>query len=197
MKDCVGPDLTKATQGSFLRSRPRLIEALWIVTEFLLVTNPLQPSSRLRAAALRFFGAIVGRNVILRPRLRVKYPWNIVIGDNSWVGEGVWIHNQDKVYIGKNTVISQETFITTGSHDIYGGMDLQTAPVVIGDGVWVTSRCIVLPGVEIGNCAVITPGSVVHKSLQGNALYGGNPAVFLRPRVTKSSKPNPADKEKQ
>ena len=187
MRDCDVPDLSRATLGKFKRSRSRLIEALWILTEFLLVTNPLQPSSRLRAMILRLFGARVGKNVILRPRLRVKFPWNLEIGDSCWIGEGVWIHNQDKVRIGNNTVISQETFITTGSHDIHGNMDLKTAPVVIGDGVWITSRCIVLPGVEIGNCAVVTPGSIVYKSLPGNALYGGNPAVFLRPREKKDS----------
>ena len=153
-----------------------------MLLEFLLVTNPLQPSSSIRAFILRIFGARIGKNVILRPRMRVKFPWNLIIGEDVWIGEGVWIHNQGIVQIGEHSVISQECFITTGSHDIYGSMDLKVEPIVIGKGVWLTSRCIVLQGVKIGDCAIVTPGSVVHKSLSGGALYGGNPAVFLRKR---------------
>jgi putative colanic acid biosynthesis acetyltransferase WcaF len=54
--------------------------------------------------------------------------------------------------------------------------------VSIGQGVWITSRCIVLAGVEIGDNAVLTPGSVAHRSLAGGGVYGGNPAQFLRAR---------------
>jgi len=188
MGDCPHLDLSQAGYGNFRRTRSKLLEAAWVLIEMLILTNPLQPSSLLRAAALRFFGARVGKNVILRPRLRIKFPWNLEVGDNCWIGEGVWIHNQAKVTIGNNTVISQDTFITTGSHDIYGNMDLIVSPVTIGDGVWITSRCIVLMGVTIGDCAVVTPGSVVHKSVDGHAIYGGNPAVFLRPRTRRSSR---------
>lgn len=175
-------DLTKAGLGNFKRTRSKFVEALWILIEFLLVSNPLQVSSGVRAWALRAFGARIGANVLLRPRLRVKFPWNLEIGDNCWIGEGVWIHNQGLVTIEDNVVISQETFITTGSHDIYGTMDLVVEPVVIRRGAWVTTRCIVLQGVELGENAVVTPGSVVHKSLPPAGIYGGNPAKFIRER---------------
>jgi putative colanic acid biosynthesis acetyltransferase WcaF len=155
---------------------------LWMVVEVLLVSNPLQISSALRAWALRLFGARVGTNVILRPRIRVKFPWNLRIGDNCWIGEGVWIHNQGLVTIEDDTVVSQETFITTGSHDIYRSMDLVIKPVIIRRGAWLTTRCIVLQGVEVGQNTVVTPGSVVHKSLLPDGVYGGNPAAFIRDR---------------
>jgi putative colanic acid biosynthesis acetyltransferase WcaF len=131
---------------------------------------------------LRLFGARIGANVIMRPRLRVKFPWNLEVGDNCWIGEGVWIHNQDLVTVEDNVVVSQEAFITTGSHDIYESMDLVVKPVIIRQGAWVTTRCIVLQGVEIGQNAVLTPGSVANKSLPSGSIYGGNPAKFVRKR---------------
>jgi putative colanic acid biosynthesis acetyltransferase WcaF len=175
-------DLAKAGAGNFKRTRSRFIEAVWIMVEFFLVSNPLQVSSRVRAAALRLFGARIGAKVIMRPRLRVKFPWSLEIGDNCWIGEGVWIHNQGLVTIEDNVVVSQEAFITTGSHDIYESMDLVIKPVVVRKGAWVTSRCIVLQGVEIGQGTIVTPGSVVYKSLLPDGIYGGNPAKFLRKR---------------
>jgi len=175
-------DLSKAGAGNFKRTRSRSVEALWILVEFFLVSNPLQISSTLRAWVLRLFGASIGANVIMRPRLRVKFPWNLRIGDNCWVGEGVWIHNQGLVTIESNAVVSQEAFITTGSHDIYRSMDLIIKPVVIRHGAWVTTRCIVLQGTEVGQNTVVTPGSVVRESLLPDRVYGGNPAAFIRER---------------
>jgi putative colanic acid biosynthesis acetyltransferase WcaF len=175
-------DLSKAGPGDFERTRSRSFEALWMVVEFLLISNPLQVSSTLRVWALRLFGASIGTNVIMRPRLRVKFPWNLQIGDNCWIGEGVWIHNQGLVTIEDNAIVSQEAFITTGSHDIYRSMDLIIKPVVIRPGGWVTSRCIVLQGAEVGHNTVVTPGSVVRGFLLPNRVYGGNPAVFIRER---------------
>lgn len=175
-------ELTQAGSGNFKRNRSILIEALWLLVERLLVTNSLQISSAVRVWTLRAFGAQVGKNVLFRPRTRVKFPWKLEVGDNCWVGEGVWIHNQDFVTIEDNAVVSQDTFITTGSHDIYGSMDLIVKPVVIRRGAWVTSRCIVLQGVEIGENAIAAPGSVVGKSLLANGVYRGNPAEFVRER---------------
>jgi putative colanic acid biosynthesis acetyltransferase WcaF len=175
-------NLARAGPGNFKRTRSRFIEAVWIIVEFFLVSNPLQVSSRVRAGALRLFGARIGSNVIMRPRLRVKFPWNLEIGDNCWIGEGVWIHNQGLVAIEDNVVVSQEAFITTGSHDIHESMDLVIKPVIIRQGAWVTTRCIVLQGVEIGQNAILTPGSVANKSLPPASIYGGNPTVFVRER---------------
>jgi putative colanic acid biosynthesis acetyltransferase WcaF len=152
-----------------------------MVAEAIFVSNPLQVSSRLRVAVLRLFGAKIGRKTVIR-NVHIKFPWKLEVGDHSWLGERVWIHNQDQLTIGCNTVISQETFITTGSHDLYRTMDLITKPVRIGDGVWITTRCIVQMGVVIGDNAVVTPGSVVHQSLAAGHVYGGNPVSVLRPR---------------
>jgi putative colanic acid biosynthesis acetyltransferase WcaF len=152
-----------------------------MVLERIFVNNSLQPSTRVRVTLLRIFGAKVGKDTLIR-NIHVKFPWNLEVGDRCWLGEGVWLHNQDKLTIGADSVISQQSFITTGSHELRTTMDLVTRPVRIGQGVWITSRCIVLAGVEIGDNAVLTPGSVANRSLAGGGIYGGNPARLLRAR---------------
>lgn len=134
---------------------------LWGIFEFLLVTNPLQVSSSLRIRTLRIFGAQIGDGVIFRPRTRVKFPWKLHIGDRCWIGEGVWFHNQDHIYVGHDAVISQEAFLTTGSHAVRKDMGLLTKPIWIAAGAWVTTRCIVLGGSSIGVSSILTPGTVV------------------------------------
>ena len=158
-------DLSKAPGAGESWDRPRWVLALWLVVEALLVTNSLQISSGLRARALRAFGAEIGRGAILRPRMRVKFPWKLRIGDRSWIGEGVWIHNQDRVEIGSDVVLSQETFITTGSHRHRLDMGLITRPVVIEDGAWITSRCVVLGGTTVGRSALARPTAVLSGSI--------------------------------
>lgn len=166
-------DLSRAPGAGDAWDRPFWYLALWAVTEILLVTNPLQISSSLRAAALRAFGAQIGRGVILRPRTRVKFPWKLHVGDRSWIGEGVWFHNQDHVYVGADVVISQETFLTTGSHAHRRDMALITSPIVISPGVWITSRCIVLGGTNVGISALARPLTVVRGNVPPNSVVSG------------------------
>jgi putative colanic acid biosynthesis acetyltransferase WcaF len=116
------------------------------------------------------------------PAAARKVPLEPASWRQCWIGEGVWIHNQGLVTIEDNAVVSQEAFVTTGSHDIYESMDLLVKPVIIRRGAWVTTRCIVLQGVEIGQNAILTPGSVANKSLPPASIYGGNPADFVRKR---------------
>ena len=171
--------LANAGHGNFSRSRSKVVELIWIISEYLLVSNPLQLSSRIRVLTLRSFGANIGKGVLIRPRVRVKFPWNLEIGDNCWIGEGVWIHNQVPVVIESDVAVSQETFITTGSHDFRKSMDLVVMPIMIRSGAWITSRCMILQGVDIGQNALVVPASVVKYSLDANGVYAGNPAVRI------------------
>jgi putative colanic acid biosynthesis acetyltransferase WcaF len=165
-------DLSAAPGEQVAWGKPKLMVYTWAAVELVIVTNPWQISSKLRTAALRLFGAKVGEGVIFRPRTRVKFPWNLTIGDHCWIGEGVWFHNQDKVHIGHDTVISQETMITTGSHAHRRDMALVTKPVSIGSGVWVTSRCLVTGGVTIGDLALVKPMTVVSSDVAPNSVVG-------------------------
>jgi putative colanic acid biosynthesis acetyltransferase WcaF len=154
----------------------------WGIAELLFVSNPWQISSRLRRAVLTAFGAQIGEGVLLRPRLRVRFPWKLTIGPRSWIGEDVWLHNQDVLTIGADVVISQGTFITTGSHAHRRDMALITRPVVIEDGAWVTARCVVLGGSRIGVSALVSPGTVVSGEVPDGMVLSSGEGATLRPR---------------
>jgi len=162
--------------------RPVLIVYAWAVFELLFVTNSWQISSALRVRVLRMFGAEIGDGVIFRPRTRVKFPWKLHIGNDSWIGEGVWFHNQDHIFIGHDVSISQETFLTTGSHAHRRDMALITRPIHIEAGVWITSRCIVLGGTNMGRSSMATPLTIVKGDIEPNSIVTGNDAHFVAHR---------------
>lgn len=171
-------DLSKAPGERGSWGRPRAVVYLWGAAELIFVSSPWQISSRLRIAVLRLFGADIGQGVIFRPRTRVRFPWNLRVGDRSWIGEGVWIHNQDLVTIGHDAVLSQEAFITTGSHSHRRDMALITRPVVVEPGAWVTARSVVLGGTTVGRTSILSPNSVAgpNQILLPGGVYSGNPA---------------------
>ncbi len=118
----------------------------------------------------------------MRPRVRVRFPWKLRIGANSWVGEGVWIHNQDHVRIGRDAVLSQETFLTTGSHAHRSNMGLRTRPIDIADGVWITSRCMILGGTTVGRSSIARPMSRLSGDFPPNSVIDGVPAIRVGDR---------------
>jgi putative colanic acid biosynthesis acetyltransferase WcaF len=171
------------------RNQPhsRFYEALWRLAEFVFVSNQLQVFTAVRVIILRLFGATIGTGCIIRP-CRVHFPWNLTIHDRCWIGERVWIYNQDKLTIASDSVVSQECFLATGSHDLTT-MHVITKPVSIGKCVWITTRTTVISdgitGLTIGDGVVVAPGSVVLRSLNGSGngsriVYGGNPVRKLR-----------------
>lgn len=175
-------DLSLAGKGNYQSKRGVLIELIWFVLEACVINNKLLPVSALRVGLLRLFGAKIGSGCRFVHPLRVKAPWNLEVGDQCWFGVDVWIYNQALVRIGSNVCISQGTFLTAGSHEMSTTMDLRVAPIIIEDGVWITSKCVVQMGVTIGRSAVVTPLSVVHRSLEAEGVYGGNPCRFIRKR---------------
>jgi putative colanic acid biosynthesis acetyltransferase WcaF len=180
-------DLSKAPGAGAAWDRPKPVVYLWAVVERLFVTNAWQISSGLRINVLRLFGAKIGEGVIFRPRTRVSFPWKLEIGDRSWIGEGAWIHNQDHVRIGHDSIISQDAFLTTGSHAHRRDMALITRPINIGDGAWITARCVVLGGAVVGDNALVSPQSVVKGSIPPNTISGGNPLSVIGLRFAEDS----------
>jgi putative colanic acid biosynthesis acetyltransferase WcaF len=176
-------DLGTYDARSFRRGRGRIIEWLWYIVGELFVSSVV-PGSMHRRLALRLFGAAIGARVVIKPRVRVKFPWRLTIGDDSWVGEGVWIDNLAMVSIGASVCISQGAYLCTGSHDWSDtAFGLRVEPISVEDGSWVGARAVICPGVRIEQCGVATAGSVVSKSIPSFEVHAGNPAIFRRMRI--------------
>ncbi|MGM0583323.1 MAG: colanic acid biosynthesis acetyltransferase WcaF [Pseudomonadota bacterium] len=106
--------------------------------------------SRVKASILRAFGARVGQGLVLKPRVSIKYPWFLEIGDHVWIGEGAWIDNHTTVRIGNHVCISQGAYIFTGNHDWSDpAFAFVCKPIEIGEGAWITAFQRVPPGAVI------------------------------------------------
>jgi len=167
--------------------RNLLVRSLWFFLGLPVLRCALLPSSAARRALLRAFGARVGRNVVIKPGTRVKYPWRLIIGNDSWIGEDTWIDNLADVWIGDNVCISQAAYICTGNHDRTDpAFSLVVKPVTLRDGSWVGARVTICPGVEFGEGAIATAGSVVTRSLSPWEIHSGNPATFVKERILRT-----------
>ena len=110
---------------------------------------------------LRLFGARIGPGAVIKPGVKVKLPWRLVVGAYAWIGEDVWIDNLAEVCIGANASVSQGAYLCTGNHDWSSPtFDLRIAPIAIGDGAWVAARGVVGPGVTLGRNAILALGTV-------------------------------------
>ncbi len=138
----------------------------------------------LKVFLLRAFGAKVGVGLVLKIRVRIKYPWRLRIGDHCWIGESVWIDNLEDVVIGNHVCLSQGALLLTGNHDYtVSSFPYRLGRIVIEDGVWIGARAVVCPGVVCGSHAILTVNSVAARSLEGWKVYVGNPARDTRERV--------------
>ena len=144
------------------KGRGFAVQALWVAVSTLIFTQVWCPS-RLRRVILRLFGAQIGKDVLIRHRVTVQWPWKLSIGDHSWIGAGAELANLDDIVIGSDVCISQHVFLCTGSHDRTSEtFDFDNGPIVIEDGAWLCARSTVLRGVTVGANSVIGATSLVY-----------------------------------
>src|SRR5476651_2287949 len=94
-----------------------------------------------KAFLLRLFGATVGKGLIIKTKIRIKNPWRLIVGDNCWIGESVWIDNLDDVIIGANVCLSQGAMLLTGNHDYtISSFPYRLGKIRIEDGVWIGAQ---------------------------------------------------------
>lgn len=156
---------------------------LWLFVNAVFFRSYLLPCSGAKRSLLRLFGATIGSNVVIKPHVNIKYPWYLSVGDNSWIGEDVWIDNLTNVKIGSNCCLSQGAYILTGNHDYSKAtFDLSVKPVSLEEGVWIGAFGIVCPGVICLSHSVLTVRSVATKALDAYTIYCGNPAIALKKR---------------
>ena len=163
---------------------------------------------RCRAHLARFQGAKIGPKCLLGRGARIERPWNVSlgtrcmvqqsvwfnlvsdggslsIGDHTFIGRGTEIEVSDRVAIGRNVLIAPNVYITDHNHGTGRGAPMNAqpcvaAPVKIGEDVWIGTQCVILPGVTIGDGAVVASGAVVTRDVPPMAIVGGVPARVLK-----------------
>ncbi len=132
---------------------------------------------------LRRFGARIGIGVVIKPKVKITFPWKLVLGDNVWLGEECWLLNLAPISIADNVCISQRAFLCCGSHDYRSpSFDLVVKPILIEAGAWIASAAFVGPGVTVGSHAILSAGSVATQNLDAYGIYRGNPARLVKNR---------------
>lgn len=157
---------------------------VWYFVNILFLMNPLNPISGLKILFLRLFGAKIGKGVLIKPAVNIKYPWLLEVGDNVWIGEKVWIDNLAKVVIMDNTCISQGAMLLCGNHNYKStSFDLMMGEITIEEGCWVGAYSVVCPGVVLASHSILSVNSVANRNTESYSIYQGNPAVKIRSRV--------------
>lgn len=176
-------DLSKYDNSWYNPGANVILRLLWYYANLLVIKNPWNPLSGLRVVVLRMFGAKIGKGVVLKPGINIKYPWMLSIGDYSWIGEDVWIDNLAPVTIGANCCISQGAMLLCGNHNYRKPtFDLMVRPISVEDGAWVGAKCVLCPGVTVHSHSVISVGSVVTKDTEPYKIFQGIPATFKSER---------------
>ena len=164
--------------SDFNRGASKFKEVLWWVVRSLLFAPWFPVPSFLKVAALRIFGAKVGRVVVIRSRVNITFPWKLTIGDHVWIGDEVLILSLARVTISSHVCISQRAFLCTGSHKFRSeNFDLVTKPISIGEGCWIAANVFIGPGVTLEKGTLCSAGTVVLKSFGPDQVLLGNPAV--------------------
>jgi putative colanic acid biosynthesis acetyltransferase WcaF len=154
-----------------------------MIVNSLFFNHGLAVFNGLKCSLLRWFGARVGKGVLIKPSVNIKYPWLLTIGNHCWIGENVWIDNLAEVKIGDHVCLSQGAMLLTGNHDFSKTtFDLMVKPIVLEEGVWIGARSIVCPGVHCESHSVLAVQSVATKRMKAYTIYQGNPASAVKER---------------
>jgi maltose O-acetyltransferase len=128
---------------------------------------------------------LIGKGSSILTDFKIANTSNLIVGEHTVVNNGCRFDNRFPITIGDNVSITYGTTIFTKGHDIDDPyFRTKGAPVVIDDYVWICANAIILPGVHIGKGAVVLTGSVVTQDVEPYQVVGGNPAKFIRMRLT-------------
>lgn len=130
----------------------------------------------------------LGKNGFIDYGVYIRYPFKVSIGDNVWINRNCSLYpsaqiKEAEIVIGNNVAIGPETSLFSAGHD-HRQINLPdiARTIRIGDHVWIGGKSIILPGVEIGEGAVVGAGSVVTKNVAPYTIVAGNPARMIKNR---------------
>lgn len=168
------------------RGRNAVVVQLWWIIQATLFGLSPQFLFGWRRFLLRLFGAKIGKGVLVRPTVRVTFPWKLEIGDHCWIGDDTVLYSLEKIIIGRNVAIAHDVYLCTGYHDYEkSSLPIKAAPIIIEDEVWIPNDVFVAPGVTVGRGCVVGARSSVFHNLPRMMICYGNPAKPVRPRLSK------------
>lgn len=158
------------------------------LVELVLSFIPAFVGGRIRVRLLRMAGFHIGKKSVVMGGLRYvgngSMIQNLNIGPSAFVNVDCFFDLAAPIHIGKNVAIGPQVMLITGAHRMgnehYRVGTLNSQAITIGDGVWLGARSVILPGVSIGNGAVVAAGAVVTEDVLPNTLVAGVPAKVIK-----------------
>lgn len=136
-----------------------------------------KPANPWRLWWLKMFGAKIIGTPFVHQRARIQIPWNLEMHHRSCLGDRSNAYSLGKILLMEHSTIAQEAYLCTGTHAFdKPSKNLITSPIIVGKNVFVGARVFVLPGIEIGENAIIGACSVVTKNVLAGSVVKGNPA---------------------
>ena len=171
----IQPQATPYDSPWNLRLRVRMLA--WEYAWLLLCQWTPKPFNRWRLFILQLFGATLHGKPFVHQRARITLPWNLIMHNHACLGDRTNAYCLDKIEIHEGSTVAQEAYLCTGTHD-FGkpALPLQTAPIKIEAHAFIGARAFVLPGITIGQGAVVGACSVVTRDVEPRARVAGNPA---------------------
>lgn len=153
-----------------------LLQIKFLIVEWLNISYNIIPYP-IRKYYLRLFNIRIGKSSTIHRACRFFHVGKISIGNNSTINWGCYLDNRRGIIIGNNVGIAHNSKIYTLGHDINDSeFKTKGAPVKIEDNVFIFSNSLIMPGVTIGEGAIVLAGSVVTKNVEAWSIVGGNPA---------------------
>lgn len=142
---------------------------------------------RFKIFFLRWCGVVIGNNVRICSSVKFSGVGNVLIGNDVWIGAGTIISasGESKIIFGDCIDIASQVLISTGSHRIdefglHSAGEGTNKSIYVKNGVWLGERSILLPGVVIGEKAIVGAGAIVTKDVVSRSIVVGSPARILR-----------------
>lgn len=178
---------TYEQKSAYESGRPltgRLLQIMWDYTWLIACSWTPKAFNPWRLFWLRLFGARLYGTPFVHQRARILVPWNLTMHHRSALGDRSNAYTLGEIELKDRCTIAQEAYLSTGTHkfdDI--NIPLQTAKIVVGEDAFVGARAFVLPGVNIGDGAVIGACSVVSADVPPWMIAAGNPCRTIGKRV--------------
>jgi len=181
-------DLSIFSVPKTFRGKSKITVQLWWIVQSTIFSWSPQVLYGWRRFLLRLFGAKIGKKALIRSTVKVTYPWNISIGDYTWIGDDCVLYSLGRIDIGSHVAVAHKVYFNTGGHD-YDQItfDIYAKDLVIEDECWITNDVYLAPGITIGRGTVIGARSTVLKSIPSGKVCVGSPARVLKDRIMKTT----------
>lgn len=170
--------------------KTKIQRAFWNICYLLLFRLfPTQVFWWWRWILLRLFGAKISYMAYVYSSVKIWAPWNLKMEKGSCLGPDVICYNQANVIVEEDACVSQYSYLCTAGHNVNEINNAKTS-LIVGDIIvrrkaWVGARSFIGLGVEIGEGAVVGASASVYKDVEPWTVVGGNPAKFIKKRVTR------------